>query len=74
MVSAYVRLPNFTVEMPNISETGRSLNNHLNPMGKSPDVTKHWTLAESAEFDGSLPKSNGAIFGVTVLKEFFVSF
>lgn len=65
IVSAYVRLPNFTVDTPNISEMGRSLNSHFSSSGRSPDVIKHCTLAESPELDGSLPKSNGAIFGVT---------
>lgn len=65
MVKAYVRFPSFTVEMPNISEIGRPLYSHLKFNGKSPDVTRHCTLADSPEFDGSPPKSKGAIFGTT---------
>lgn len=66
MVNAYVRLPSFTVEMPNISEIGRPLYSHLKFSGKSPVVTRHCTLVDSPELDGSSPKSNGAIFGKTV--------
>lgn len=57
MVNADVRFPNFTVDMPKSSVIERLLNNHLNSIGKSPDVTKHWTLVESPEFEGSPPKS-----------------
>lgn len=63
--STEFRLPSLTVVMPANSLTGRSLKNHLKLMGKSPDVTRQATLAESAAFDGSFPKSNGAIFGRT---------
>lgn len=68
MVNAYVRLPNFAVDMPKLSISARSLNSHLKAMGKSPDVTRHCTLAESPEFDGSPPKSNAAIRGATNLE------
>lgn len=48
IVSTEFLFPIFAVVMPEYSITGRPLNNHLNSMGKSPDVTRHWTLAESA--------------------------
>lgn len=66
MVSTEFRLPILAVVIPAISPTDFRLNNHLKSMGKSPDVTRHCTLAESPKFDGSSPKSNGAIFGGTM--------
>lgn len=48
MLSTEFRLPNLTVVMPANSFTGRPLNSHLKEIGKSPDVTKQATLAESA--------------------------
>lgn len=65
MFNTEFRLPNLTVVMPANSFTGRSLKNHLNVIGKSPVITRHATLADSAKFDGSSPKSNDAIFGGT---------
>lgn len=59
-------MPSLTVVIPGTSFTGRPFKSHLNSMGKSPDVTKHATLAESAKLDGSFPKSKGAIFGGTI--------
>lgn len=35
------RLPIFAVEIPENSDTGRLLNNHLKLTGLSPDVTRH---------------------------------
>lgn len=66
MFSTEFRVPNFIVVIPGTSITGRPFNSHLNSMGKSPDVTKHATLAESAKLEGSVPKSKGAIFGGTI--------
>lgn len=66
--STEFRLPNLTVVMPASSFTGRPSKNHLNVIGKSPVMTKQATLADSATFDGSSPKSNGAIFGGTVFR------
>lgn len=60
-----LRLPNFTVVMPEYSFTGRPLKYHRNSTGKSPDVTKHCTLAESPKFDGLSPKLKCAIDGGT---------
>lgn len=57
------RLPSLTVVMPENSLTGRPLKYHLKSMGKSPEVTKHWTLAESPAFDGLSPKLKLAICG-----------
>lgn len=74
MLSTEFRLPSLTVVMPANSLTGRPLNSHLNAMGKSPDVTRHATLAESAKFDGSSPKLNGAIFGGTKIFLLFCVF
>lgn len=54
--------------MPAISVTGRPLNNQRNSIGRSPDVTKHCTLAESPKFDASSPKSYGEIFGGTFFR------
>lgn len=65
MVSTEFRLPILAVVMPAISLTGRKLYSHRNSIGKSPDVTKHWTLAESPKFDAVGPKSNSAIRGGT---------
>lgn len=65
MFIAELRFPNLTVEIPEISDIGRLLNNHLNSIGESPDVTKHETLAESPWLDGSSPKLKLAIFGGT---------
>lgn len=61
------RLPSLTVVMPENSFTGRPLKNHLNTIGKSPDVTRHWTLAESAKLDGRSPNANCAILGGTII-------
>lgn len=67
IVSTEFRLPIWAVVTPAISPTGFALKYQRNSMGKSPDVTKHCTLAESPKFDGSSPKLNGATFGGTVL-------
>lgn len=66
ILSTEFRLPNLTVVIPANSFTGRPLKNHLNDTGASPVVTRHATLAESAKFEVSSPKSNGAIFGGTI--------
>lgn len=66
IVSTEFRLPILAVVMPAISPIGLSLNSQRNSMGKSPEVTRHCTLAESPKFDGSTPKLNGATFGGTV--------
>lgn len=58
-------LPSFTVVIPEYSFTGLPLKYHRNEIGKSPDVTKHCTLAESPKFDGLSPKLKCAIDGGT---------
>lgn len=65
ILSTELRLPNFTVVIPEYSLTGRPLKYHLKSMGRSPDVTKHCTLAESPKFDGLSPKLKWAIDGGT---------
>lgn len=69
MVNADVLLPNLTVETPDKYVTGNWLKNHLKLIGKSPDVTRHWTLAASLKLDVSSPKLNGEIFGGTEIFE-----
>lgn len=68
IVNTELRLPILAVVMPDISLTGLPLNSHRNSIGRSPEVTKHCTLAESPKFDGSSPNSNGANFGGTADK------
>lgn len=63
IVNTEFRLPILAVVMPGNSLTECPLKNHWNSTGKSPDVTRHCTLAESPKFDGSSPKSNEATFG-----------
>lgn len=66
IVSTEFRLPIWAVVTPAISPTGFPLNIQRNEIGKSPEVTRHCTLAESPKFDGSSPKWNGATFGGTI--------
>lgn len=65
IVIAELFFPSLTVDIPDTSDTGLSLNNHLKFTGVSPDTSKHWTLADSPKLEGSSPKSNEAIFGGT---------
>ena len=58
--------PNFTVETPEISVTGRLLKNQRNSMGESPAVRRHWTLADSPKLAGS-PKSKAAMRNGTAI-------
>lgn len=67
MFIAELRFPNLTVEIPATSDIGRLLNNHLNSIGKSPEVTIQDTLAVSPKFDGPSPKSKFEIFGGTTM-------
>lgn len=66
IVNTEFRLPILAVVIPANSLTERPLKSHRNSTGKSPEVTRHCTLAESPKFDGSSPKSNAAIFGGAV--------
>lgn len=66
IVSTEFRLPILAVVMPAISLTERPLKSHRKSTGKSPDVIRHCTLAESPKFDGSSPKSKAASFGGAV--------